>query len=226
MLARASGGAAAPKNKGKGTGGRLLPQKEPGGGGNTASSSTGAMRGRRGGRLSVRPSVPAGTQGGVKISGRVFGFFFFFGVFSCCFLSPPLAGYWEVSSSDSGSSGCGCCYCSFSSLATTQRFSECACIWCPLPAVRMRRGRSRGGAQHKNKRESSAGPGSGWVWGQGRGRGSARERAPGRVPGGGVQSASGRWRRFLLTAAFLLCFIELLQRVQQFLWGEDVRGPY
>lgn len=42
----------------------------------------------------------------------------------------------------------------------------------------------------------------------------------------GIGVGGGIWRRFLLTAALLLCFIELLQRVQQLLWGEDVRGPY
>lgn len=29
-----------------------------------------------------------------------------------------------------------------------------------------------------------------------------------------------------LTAYFFLCFIQLLQRVQQFLWGENVRGSW
>jgi len=71
-------------------------------------------------------------------------------------------------------------------------------------------GGERGG-QHKNKRESWAGAGCGVAPRGGR-------------PAGKVNSASSRGRRFLLTAAFFLCFIEFLQRVQQFLWGEDVRG--
>lgn len=29
-----------------------------------------------------------------------------------------------------------------------------------------------------------------------------------------------------LTAYFFICFIQLLQRVQQFLWGENVRGSW
>lgn len=77
----------------------------------------------------------------------------------------------------------------------------------------------RGGGLNTTTRESSAGPG----WGQGWDRG---------VPQAGAhwgysrhRGWGGVWRRFLLTAALLLCFIELLQRVQQLLWGEDVRGP-
>lgn len=75
------------------------------------------------------------------------------------------------------------------------------------------------GGLNTTTRESSAGPG----WGQGWDRG---------VPQAGAhwgysrhRGWGGVWRRFLLTAALLLCFIELLQRVQQLLWGEDVRGP-
>lgn len=74
MLARTSGGAAAPKSKGKGTGGGgFYPKKSWGG--NTASSSAGAMG--QEGRPAARPSVPAGTQRGGRISGRVSFFFFF-----------------------------------------------------------------------------------------------------------------------------------------------------
>lgn len=29
-----------------------------------------------------------------------------------------------------------------------------------------------------------------------------------------------------LTAYFFICFIQLLQRVQEFLWGENVRGSW
>lgn len=72
-------------------------------------------------------------------------------------------------------------------------------------------GGERGG-QHKNKRESWARAGCRIAPGAGR-------------PVGKVNSALSRWQHFLLTAAFFLCFIEFLQRVQQFLWGEDVRGP-
>lgn len=31
---------------------------------------------------------------------------------------------------------------------------------------------------------------------------------------------------YFLTAYFFICFIQLLQRVQQFLWGENVRGSW
>lgn len=31
---------------------------------------------------------------------------------------------------------------------------------------------------------------------------------------------------YFLTAYFFVCFIQLLQRVQQFLWGENVRGSW
>lgn len=49
---------------------------------------------------------------------------------------------------------------------------------------------------------------------------------------GGLRSTVGTGFVFLegwlifLTAYFFICFIQFLQRVQQFLWGENVRGSW
>lgn len=110
-------GGSRPQIQGKGHqgGGGFYPKRSWGG--NTASSSVGAVGQEE--RPAARPSVPAGTQRGGKISGRVSFFFFFFGIF-LLFMSLPFAGHWEVRSPDSGSSGCGYQYVF---LATPQRVS-------------------------------------------------------------------------------------------------------
>lgn len=40
------------------------------------------------------------------------------------------------------------------------------------------------------------------------------------------EGSQGFGGQLILTAYFFVCFIQLLQRVQQFLWGENVRGSY
>lgn len=115
MLARTSGGAAAPKSKGKGTreGGASTPKRA---GEETPPAAAWAQWGRRSGRLPVRPCRnPKGREN----FREGFFFFFFFGIF-LLFMSLPFAGHWEMSSPDSGSSGCGYQYVF---LATPQRVS-------------------------------------------------------------------------------------------------------
>lgn len=77
MLARTSGGAAAPKSKGKGTGGGASTPKRAGE--ETPPAAARARWGRRGGRLPVRPSLQEPNGEGEFQGG--FLFFFFFGVF-------------------------------------------------------------------------------------------------------------------------------------------------
>lgn len=45
------------------------------------------------------------------------------------------------------------------------------------------------------------------------------------IVGGGLVVRGG-WVFFFLTANFFICFVQLLQGVQQLLWGEDVRGSW
>lgn len=40
------------------------------------------------------------------------------------------------------------------------------------------------------------------------------------------EGSQGFGGQLILTAYFFVCFIQLLQRVQQFLWGENVRGSW
>lgn len=108
-------GGSRPQIQGKGHqgGGGFYPKKSWGG--NTASSSAGAMG--QEGRPAARPSLQE-PKGEGKFQGG-FLFFFFFGIF-LLFMSLPFAGHWEMSSPDSSSSGCGYQYVF---LATPQRVS-------------------------------------------------------------------------------------------------------
>lgn len=65
-----------------------------------------------------------------------------------------------------------------------------------------------------------------------RGNGVARACRAGEASHWGAAECCGKGARVLegrlmfLTAYFFICFIQLLQRVQQFLWGENVCGSW
>lgn len=219
MLARTSGGAAAPKSKGKGTreGGASTPKRA---GEETPPAAARAPWGRRGGRLPVRPCRnPKGRE-----NFREGFFFFFFWHFPVIYVAAICGSLGDelprqrqlrvrVSVRFFGHAA--------ARLLTRLHLGS-------LPCAERGTGKEQGGLNTRTREKARPGQGRvGFGFGFGDGDAVRRRSAPrAGCPAGGVQSASGRWRRFLLTAAFLLCFIELLQRVQQFLWGEDVRGPY